>query len=200
MQVDTDPHLVLLSLRNTPVTGLDMWPAQMLMGRALCSTLPCSSASLKQSIPWHVYNRIHNLQSHQRLYFDRKRAPADATGTGTSHCDRPETGATLLWCSDSWGKDFVEEQETSAEDTSGSIQAHWLGWGLWYDTLSDTRVYSPATPSATTTGSTALKSNGYTAESRSRCGTVDTSSWFTESWGFFLLRNRKTRSDSLLKS
>lgn len=41
MRTGTD--LVLLSLRNTPVTGLNMTPAQMLMGRALRSTLPCSS-------------------------------------------------------------------------------------------------------------------------------------------------------------
>lgn len=70
MQTATDPHLVLLSLRNTPVTGLNMTPAQMLMGRALRSTLPCSSALLKQSTPQHVHSRIQDLQSRLRLYHD----------------------------------------------------------------------------------------------------------------------------------
>ena len=66
MQTGTDPHLVLLSLRNTPVTGLNMSPAQMLMGRVLRSTLPCSSAVLKQSAPQHIHDKIQDLQSRQK--------------------------------------------------------------------------------------------------------------------------------------
>uniref|UniRef100_A0A3P8RSC1 Integrase catalytic domain-containing protein n=1 Tax=Amphiprion percula TaxID=161767 RepID=A0A3P8RSC1_AMPPE len=72
MQTGTDPHVVLLSLRNTPVTGLNMSPAQMLMGRVLRSTLPCSSAVLKQSTPENIHNKIKDMQSHQKLHFDQR--------------------------------------------------------------------------------------------------------------------------------
>uniref|UniRef100_A0A3B3ZDY7 Integrase catalytic domain-containing protein n=1 Tax=Periophthalmus magnuspinnatus TaxID=409849 RepID=A0A3B3ZDY7_9GOBI len=58
-----DAHLVLLSLRNTPVIGLNVSPAQMLMGRVLHSTLPCTSAVLKQSTPQDVYNKEKSLDS-----------------------------------------------------------------------------------------------------------------------------------------
>lgn len=61
-QTGTDPRLVLLSLRNTPVTGLNESPAQMLMERVLRSTLPCSSAVLTQSAPQHLHSKIQNLQ------------------------------------------------------------------------------------------------------------------------------------------
>uniref|UniRef100_A0A3B1J5A2 Integrase catalytic domain-containing protein n=1 Tax=Astyanax mexicanus TaxID=7994 RepID=A0A3B1J5A2_ASTMX len=37
-----DPHLALLTLRNTPITGLKYSPAQLLMGRVLRSHLPTS--------------------------------------------------------------------------------------------------------------------------------------------------------------
>lgn len=84
MQTGTDPHLVLLSLRNTPVTGLNMTPAQMLMGTALRSTLPCSSALLKQSTPQHVHSRIQDLQSRQYLYHDRNAKPLPALDPGTT--------------------------------------------------------------------------------------------------------------------
>ncbi|RXN06058.1 Transposon Ty3-I Gag-Pol [Labeo rohita] len=63
LQTGTDPHLVLLSLRNTPVTGLNESPAQMLMGRVLRSTIPCSSAVLQQSTPQHIHKRLVDLQS-----------------------------------------------------------------------------------------------------------------------------------------
>ncbi|KAK0139061.1 hypothetical protein N1851_024415 [Merluccius polli] len=72
METGTDPHLVLLSLRNTPVTGLNMSPAQMLMGRVLRSTLPCSSAVLKQSTPQHIHDKVQDLQSRQKQRYDQR--------------------------------------------------------------------------------------------------------------------------------
>lgn len=75
----TDPHLVLLSL-----TGLKMTPAQMLMGRTLRSTLPCSSALLKQSTSQHVHSRIQDLQSRQRLYHNQNSKPLPALDPGTT--------------------------------------------------------------------------------------------------------------------
>ncbi len=50
----TDPHLALLTPRNTPVTGLKYSPAQILMGRVLRSTLPTSKAVLRPSTPKYI--------------------------------------------------------------------------------------------------------------------------------------------------
>uniref|UniRef100_A0A3B4ZQ16 Integrase catalytic domain-containing protein n=1 Tax=Stegastes partitus TaxID=144197 RepID=A0A3B4ZQ16_9TELE len=66
------PHLVLLSLRNTPVSGLNMSPAQMLMGRVLRSTLPCSTAVLKWSAPQNITDKIRDMQSRQKRHFDQR--------------------------------------------------------------------------------------------------------------------------------
>lgn len=75
LRTGTDPQLVLLSLRNTPVTGMNESPAQMLMGRVLRSTLPCSSAVLQQSTPQHVHSRLQDLQSRQQRYYNRDAKP-----------------------------------------------------------------------------------------------------------------------------
>lgn len=84
VQTGTDPHLVLLSLRNTPVTGLNESPAQMLMGRVLRSTLPCSSAVLQQSTPQHVHSRLQDLQSRQQRYYNRHAKPLPVLAPGST--------------------------------------------------------------------------------------------------------------------
>ena len=81
-QTGTDPHLVLLSLRNTPVTGLNESPAQMLMGRVLRSTLPCSSAVLTQSVPQHLHSKIQNLQFRQKQHYDQRAKPLPVLTSG----------------------------------------------------------------------------------------------------------------------
>lgn len=81
MQTGTDPHLVLLSLRSTPVTGLDVSPAQML-GRVLRSTLHCSSAALKQSVPQHIHNKIQDRQSRQKHHYDQHARPLPVLSPG----------------------------------------------------------------------------------------------------------------------
>ncbi|KAJ8349864.1 hypothetical protein SKAU_G00249940 [Synaphobranchus kaupii] len=75
LQTGTDPHLVLLSLRNTPVIGLNEYPAHMLMGSVLRSTFPCYSAVLQQSTPQHVHSRLQDLQSRQQRYYNRDAKP-----------------------------------------------------------------------------------------------------------------------------
>lgn len=84
MQTGTDSHLVLLSLRNTAVTRLNMTPAQTLVGRALRSTLPCSSATLKQSILQRIHSRIQDLEAPQSLYHDWNVNPLPALAPGTT--------------------------------------------------------------------------------------------------------------------
>lgn len=83
LQTGTDPHLVLLSLRNTPVTGLNESPAQMLMGRVLRSTIPCSCVVLQQSTPQFVHKRLVDLQSRMRYQYNHnaKTLPELAPGT-----------------------------------------------------------------------------------------------------------------------
>ncbi|KAJ3610400.1 hypothetical protein NHX12_022492 [Muraenolepis orangiensis] len=74
----------MLSLRNTPVTGLNMSPAQMLMGRVLRSTLPCSSAVLKQSTPEHIHDKIQDLQSRQKQHYDQHAKPLPTLTQGAT--------------------------------------------------------------------------------------------------------------------
>lgn len=76
-QTNTDRNLALLTLRNTPVTGMEYSPAQMLMGRVLRSTLPSSSTVLQPAVPKDVHSTLQNLQKRQRQYYNRgaKRLP-----------------------------------------------------------------------------------------------------------------------------
>jgi len=102
----------------------------------------------------YMHSRIQDLQSRQHLYYDQSAKPlpaldpgttthADTTWLGASHSDRPEMWATLLQCDDSSRKSFKEEQTTFEEDTSESVQRHWLDWRLRLNTLWDTWVYWP---------------------------------------------------------
>lgn len=151
-QTITDPHLVLLSLRNTPVTGLDVTPAQVLMGRALRSTLTCLSATLKQSIPQWVHDWMQDLQVPSvpwskcqvvaRIGSRWHCTCTDALLVGTSHPDRSKTRPKLLQCADTGRADFKEKQETSVEDTFQSVQRHRCGWRFGHCTLSGAWFYS----------------------------------------------------------
>lgn len=80
-QTDTDPHLALLSLRNTPVTGMDVSPAQMLMGKVLRSTLPCSTAVLQQK---GIHSRLRHLQTRQEQYCNCNSQPLPEFAPGTT--------------------------------------------------------------------------------------------------------------------
>uniref|UniRef100_A0A803JXP8 Gypsy retrotransposon integrase-like protein 1 n=1 Tax=Xenopus tropicalis TaxID=8364 RepID=A0A803JXP8_XENTR len=69
-QTGLDPHLALLSLRNTPVTGMKYSPAQLLMGRVLRSNLPASASMLKPNVPQNVYSHLQRHQANQKRYYD----------------------------------------------------------------------------------------------------------------------------------
>lgn len=90
-QTNTDPHLTLLTLRNTPVTGMEYSPAQMLMGRVLRSTLPTSSTILQPAVPKEVHSTLKNLQTRQQQYYNRgaKRLPELHPGS-TVHMETPQ--------------------------------------------------------------------------------------------------------------
>lgn len=80
-QMGTDPHLALLSLTNTPVTGTEFSPAQVLMGRVLQSTLPSSTAVLQPAVPDVFHSRLKHLQARQEHYYNRKLLSEFAPGT-----------------------------------------------------------------------------------------------------------------------
>ena len=65
-QTGIDPLLALLTLRNTPVRGMEYSPAQMLMGRVLRSTLPSSSSILQPAVPRNAHSVLQDLQKRQQ--------------------------------------------------------------------------------------------------------------------------------------
>uniref|UniRef100_A0A803KB09 Gypsy retrotransposon integrase-like protein 1 n=1 Tax=Xenopus tropicalis TaxID=8364 RepID=A0A803KB09_XENTR len=66
-----DPHLALLHLRNTPISGTNVTPAQLLMGRVLRSTLPETTEILKPKLPEKAHKMLLKLQNSQRQYYNR---------------------------------------------------------------------------------------------------------------------------------
>ncbi|RXN19979.1 Retrovirus-related Pol polyprotein from transposon 297 [Labeo rohita] len=133
LQTGTDPHLVLLSLRNTPVTGLNESPAQMLMGRVLRSTIPCSSAVLQQSTPQHIHKRLVDLQSRMRRQYNRnaKTLPELAPGLTVHMQSRrgwvpavvvQRRDEPRLYGANACRKDIQEKQTTLEKNTSQSVQ------------------------------------------------------------------------------
>jgi len=69
-QSGMDHHLALLSIRNTPVTGMPYSPAQVLMGRVLRSTLPASSEVLRPTTPKGVHQALQTLQKKQACHYN----------------------------------------------------------------------------------------------------------------------------------
>lgn len=74
---NTYPHLALLSLRNTPVTGLQYSPAQLLMGRVLRNTLPSYSTIPQPAVPQDAHSALQRLLDKQWLNHNKgtKRLP-----------------------------------------------------------------------------------------------------------------------------
>ena len=56
-----DPHLALLSYRTTPLPWCNQSPAQLLMGRHICSNLPISNTLLKPE--WPDLQEFHRQDS-----------------------------------------------------------------------------------------------------------------------------------------
>lgn len=66
-----DPYIALLEFRNTPLSGIDLSPAQLLMGRRLKSKIPVSKKLLMPKVFRQVRNRLSHRQVKQKQYFDR---------------------------------------------------------------------------------------------------------------------------------
>uniref|UniRef100_A0A8C4X5V5 Uncharacterized protein n=1 Tax=Erpetoichthys calabaricus TaxID=27687 RepID=A0A8C4X5V5_ERPCA len=82
LQTNTDAHLALLSLRNTPITGLGFSPAELLMGRVLRSTLPVTSPMLKPRHTKKMRQRLTQQQQKQKNYYDQHTKSLSVLGPG----------------------------------------------------------------------------------------------------------------------
>jgi hypothetical protein len=50
----SDPHLVILEFRNTPIQGIGLSPMQLLKGRCAKTLIPIKQSLLKQ---WHMMEK-----------------------------------------------------------------------------------------------------------------------------------------------
>jgi len=86
-----DIEMALLEFRNTPITGIDESPTQLLMSRHLQSSLPRIPAMLKPCITEGVKERLEQRQQGQKFYYDKGTKllpdlkPGDTDRYQTSH-------------------------------------------------------------------------------------------------------------------
>ena len=69
-----DPYLALLEYRNTPITGLEYSPAQLLMSRTLRSKLPTAEKLLQPKVV-DAHDALKRRQVRQKTYYDKHAAP-----------------------------------------------------------------------------------------------------------------------------
>ena len=67
----TDPYVALLEVRNTPITGLNHSPAQIVLNRRLKTKLPSTAELLEAQIPTDARSQLLAQQQNQKFYFDR---------------------------------------------------------------------------------------------------------------------------------
>ena len=70
-----DPDLALLEFRNTPITGLNSSPAQLLMGRRLRSRLPMIPTCLDPTIVTSDRDSLLKQQQRSTAYYNRQAKP-----------------------------------------------------------------------------------------------------------------------------
>ena len=63
--------LALLEYRNTPISGMNLSPAQLIMNRRLRSSLPMSESLLKPDIHEEARKQLINRQQRQQEYYNR---------------------------------------------------------------------------------------------------------------------------------
>jgi len=70
-EVGTDPYVALLEVRNTPITGLNHSPAQIVLNRRLKTKLPSTAELLEAQISTDARSQLLAQQQKQKFYFDR---------------------------------------------------------------------------------------------------------------------------------
>ena len=68
---NTSIDLALLEYRNSPISGMDLSPAQLLMSRRLRSTLPMTHSLLTPTINKGVTKQSKDRQEKQQVYYNR---------------------------------------------------------------------------------------------------------------------------------
>ena len=63
---DKDAEMALLEFRNTPITGLDQSPAQLLMSRRLRSSLRMTVTMFQPCVHEGIRERLMQRQQHQK--------------------------------------------------------------------------------------------------------------------------------------
>lgn len=66
-----DPHLAILTLRNTPQHGIDLSPAQMLLGHRTRTLMPTCSSLRKPRIDEDTWTRLKLNKERQKYYYNR---------------------------------------------------------------------------------------------------------------------------------
>ena len=76
-----DPYLALLEYRNTPVSGLQYTPSQMLMSRLLRSKLPTKQTLLQPKVV-DAHKDLKHRQRRQKSYYDKGTSPLPQLNPG----------------------------------------------------------------------------------------------------------------------
>ena len=66
-----DPYKALLNYRNTPLDGIGLSPAQILMGRRLKTSLPTSAELLKPQGTPEIKQHLQKIKERQKFYYDK---------------------------------------------------------------------------------------------------------------------------------
>lgn len=80
-----DPYKALLNYRNTPLDGIGLSPAQILMGPRLKTSLPttCNSELLKPQGAQEIKQHLQKIKEREKVFYDkhcRKELPPPAKG------------------------------------------------------------------------------------------------------------------------
>ena len=70
-----DEAMALLEFRNTPITGLQESPSQLLMSRRLRASLPMTAAMLKPQTSKGVITKLDQRQARQKHWYDKAARP-----------------------------------------------------------------------------------------------------------------------------
>ena len=66
-----DPYKALLNYRNTPLDGIGLSPAQILMGCRLKTSLPTNSELLKPRGNQKIKQHLQSIKERQTFYYDK---------------------------------------------------------------------------------------------------------------------------------
>ena len=70
-----DPNLALLDYRNTPISGMEFSPAQLLMNRRLRDKIPTTSNILKPKICPNSQQKLKQRQARHKFVYDKRARP-----------------------------------------------------------------------------------------------------------------------------